>query len=172
MVVQARIAAGRGAIVRHAQLVMPKRRIEPTSQFDEREAKTKPPTAFVVSAAMAGLLLLSVGAVLIAAAIGQSFKGYIPGVVLYLAWLDYIRRPKSVAQLRWNWLHLLLLTIGAIGAAVVTNPNQVTVILMYWLMAIMMTIGAPAIGALMVVAVHQWVCARAAGSVVEARDGR
>ena len=118
------------------------------------------------------MLLLGVGAVLIAAAIDSPPKGYIPGIVMFLAWVDYVRRPKSITAIRWNWLYLLILALGAIGVAFATNPKEITVVLLYWVMAVMMTIGAPLLIALMVVVAHQWVCASVANEVTNQTQTR
>ena len=134
---------------------------------DGPSVKTKPTTRFVLSACVAGLLLLGVGAILIAAAIGPSLKGYLPGLVILIGWADYVRRPKNVAELRWNWLYLLLLAMGTIGVAFLTNPNQIQTVLLYWVMAIMMTVGAPLLLGLAVVVFHQWVCASEARAAVQ-----
>ena len=121
--------------------------------------KYPPHWKFIVSANIAGCLLLGAGIMLIAAAIHVTPKGYIPGVVMVLAWADYVRRPKSEGEIRWNWLALCLLALAAIGVAYLISPNEITVVLLYWLMAIMMTVGAPLFIALAVIVVHQRVCA-------------
>ena len=131
----------------------------------------RPPMRFVVSGTLAGLLLLGIGALLIAESIKASPKmraaalDYIPGAAAVACWIYYVQRPKTVAAIRWNWAFLVGLAFLLVLVALLIKPNPITVILLYWWLAVLTTAGAPVLVLLAVIAVHLSICVKAAASL-------